>query len=409
MAIFKFTKKDLKHKNDLARPEDVQIPIEDDYVYENEFYLGVSRIFRLLEYIFIVSTLLFAIGSVAADPQMLSYNNFLTFVKDFNMSAVETKHYTEIVYDTDNTGEILLFKNGAVVPGSDDIFVFGATGRLAYTAKHSFASPRLESSESGALLYDFSSDSYAIYNSYTQIYSGKSESPIYSCSISDSGKYAFVVKNTDGRFGVHVYSESNVKICTFESDKYIVSAKLDKNGEKLTVASFGVSDGKRYALVKVYDCTEGKLLSETERLGEMPLSCGYFDNGNSYFLTDKCIMFFDAEENLAASHEISDVLTVECDKQYLAVTFDKRAEVFLHDGSLLSEYSLKSPITSVTLADDSFFILCGSELFRAKLDSADPSALESMDVGSGYSKVLATSDKNVILCGVSRASLVRFG
>lgn len=363
----------------------------------------------MLEYILIVSTLLFAVGSVAAEPQMLSYNNFLTFVKDFNMSAVETKRYTEIVYDTDNTGEILLFKNGAVVPGSDDIFVFGATGRLAYTAKHSFRSPRLEASEGGVLLYDFSSDSYAIYNSYTQIYRGKSDAPIYSCSISDSGKYAFVVKSTDGRFGVYVYSENNAKICTFKSDKYIISADLNASGEKLTVVSFGISEGKKYASMKVYDCIEGKLLSEYEKVGEMPLFCGYFDDGNSYFMTDKHIIFFDNEQKETASHELSDPSIIENDGKYLAVTINKCVRIFSRDGGIVSEYTVSSPIASVALADDAVFILSNGELLRAELDPVSSSELMSMDVGYGYSKVLASSSKNVILCGVSRASFVKFG
>ena len=55
MGLLKFTKKDLKKQKRgmLASPDDVKIPIDDNYVYENEYYLGISRFFRLFEYIFI--------------------------------------------------------------------------------------------------------------------------------------------------------------------------------------------------------------------------------------------------------------------------------------------------------------------------------------------------------------------
>ena len=208
MKILKITKRAVKanEKQMLATAEDVNIQIEDNYTYVNEYYLGISNLFRLFEYILIICTLLFAVGCVMAHPEIVSYNNFLMFVKDFNTSTIDTAYYTEIVYDTDRTEEISLYRGGVVVPGSDSVFVFTATGRLAYTDKHSFADPRLEVSDSVSLLYDFSSTSYSLYNSYMRVYRGESEHPIYACSLSDSGRYAFVLKKSDGKFGVAVYS-----------------------------------------------------------------------------------------------------------------------------------------------------------------------------------------------------------
>jgi len=405
LGLIKFTKKDLKKQKRgmLASPDDVKIPIDDNYVYENEYYLGISRFFRLFEYIFIVSTLLFAVGCVMAHPEIISYNNFVMFVKDFNTSAVETKRYTELLYDTDYTDEISLYREGAVVPGSDSVFVFTATGRLAYTAKHSFASPRLETGESSALLYDFSSDSYSIYNSYTEVYKGKSEHPIYSCTLSDSGRYAFTVRKSDGRFGVQLYSESNSRIAAFESDKYVIGASLDASGERLAVISLGVSEGERYTSFKVYNCNSGEALAEYTYKGVQPVTCSFLKNGGAYLLTDANIIFFEPSLSELKSTPVQSVSSVESDGARVALVCGKSVCLFSENGETVLSTRFSSSPRSVAILGDSLFVLAEGSVFRADLAS---SLITEKEVGTRYMKILATSDRHVILCGVSGASLV---
>jgi len=405
LGISRFTKKDLKKqkKSMLANPEDIKIPIDDGYVYENEYYLGISRIFRLFEYIFIMASILFAVGCVAAHPEIMSYNNFLMFVKDFNMSAVDTRRYTELLYDTDYTDEISLYKDGAAVPGSDSVFMFTATGRLAYTSQHSFDSPRLEASDSVALLYDFSSDSYALYNSYMRVYKGKSEAPIYGCSVSDSGAYAFIVRKSDGKFGVHVYSESNVRICSFESERYIISVSLNDSGDKISVLSLGVSDGERYTLLKVYSCTDGALLAERTLSGETPLFCGFLDGDSIAVLTDSSALFLDHSFANDVRVALSDISGMEICGDKLYAVCERRVLVFSGNGECIYDRTFDNLVRSVTVFDNTVFVL-----FPDSVLAYDIASKESCEtpVKESFLKILATSDKHVILCGVSGASLV---
>ena len=407
MGILKITKKDLKKQKKamLATAEDVKIPIDDNYVYENEYYLGISRFFRLFEYILIICTLLFAVGCVMSHPEIMSYNNFLTFVKDFNMSTVDAKHYTELIYDTDNTDGISLYKSGAVVPGSDSIFVFTATGRLAYTDTHSFSEPRLETGSSVSLLYDFSSSSYSIYNSYTRVYKGESEHPIYFCALSDSGRYAFIVKKNDGKFGVSVYSQDNVRICSFESDKYIISASLDSPGERIAISSFGVASGERYAELKIYDCGTGEMLLQKKIEHAQPIRCGFFDDGGAFVITDKKTVFFDPSLAECAVKNAEDISSVHADGRSIIINSKNNITVFDSDGDILIEKAFAERVVSFTSFEDTLFVLCSEKVYKIGLTSG---AEEKIQIEKDYRRILATSDKHVILCGVSRASLVDF-
>lgn len=407
MGIKKFTKKEFKlqKKRMLARPEEVRIPIDDSTEYLNGYYLAVSRFFRLFEYIFIISALLFSIGFVAMHPEIMSYNNFLMFVKDIDMSHIEGEKYTELLYDTDYTDEIELYREGAVVTGSDNLFVFTATGRLAYTAMHSFAEPRLETSDSVALLYDFSSDTYNIYNSYTEIYKGKSEYPIYACTLSDSGRYAFVVKKTDGKYGVTVYSEENKHICSFESDKYIIASALDISGERLSVASLGVSEGVRYTEVKIYDCNSGTELMH-ERFNEAhPVSCGFFDDGAFFLITDKSVNFFgnDCSHLSSISHDSPQSFCVDLNS--LLISYKNCVRVLSSGGSETFTAAFPTDVASCSLSDGALFVLSNGSVIRTDIESGENS---SVVVGADVKKILSTSDKYVIACGVSKASLIEF-
>ena len=60
---------------------------------------------------------------------------------------------------------------------------------------------------------------------------------------------------------------------------------------------------------------------------------------------------------------------------------------------------------SFTSFEDTLFVLCSEKVYKIGLTS---DAEEKIQIEKDYRRILATSDKHVILCGVSRASLVDF-
>ncbi len=407
MGFLKFKKKDLKkeQENLPVDPNNVNIPIDDDIIYENGYYNGVSRIFHLFEYIFIVAALLFAITCVASDPEIISYDNFLMFTENVNTSMLERGSYTELVYDTDLAKSISLYRGGVFVPGNDSVFVFSATGRRSYTHVHGFKQPRLETSDSVAILYDFASNRYTVYNSYTKLYDGENGAPIYACAVSDSGAYALVEKQLNGKYGVSVYSKNNVNVCSFISERYVVSVGLDSAGDRLAVLSLGVLDGERYFDLKVYDCNNGEILLNEKKNGEYPKKCLFSNNGELCVVSDKQIYFYSPEHKRLGTALADDVSVIETDKNGLLVATGKNVYVYAYNGTLLYSGTFNTSVVSSAVSEDSVYVLLGSSVHRINVESGK---IESKDIEDRYVKVLASSGRHIVLCGVSGASLVEF-
>lgn len=403
----RFTRREarIEKKAAMARPEDVRIPIVENEPPYNRYYIGISRIYHLFQYIFLAVALLFALTCIVADPEIISYRNFLMCVRDINMTLPQTERYSTLTYTTKTPAQIRSYKGGIVVPGEDTLFVFSATGKRTLSADHGFWAPTCVSSDSGILLYDFGTTSFSVYNGYTRLYRGEAKSPVYAADISDSGRYALVQKNDSGQFFVTVYEDDHKELATLRTVKYVTSALLDGDGDELVVLSFSVIGGEIVCEVGKYNCNNEELVFSYTEKGSTPLSAALSKDGKLCVLTDKGAMFLDNDGALIGKVTVDSVEAFDANDSFVAIYGDGEALIASFDGEVLRREMIDIHVRSVALAEGRLFLLGRNTLTAFDADGGE---IRRTDIKGDYDILLAPSKNHPVLCGMTTAALAEW-
>lgn len=389
----------------MARPEEVCIPIIDNEPPYNRYYIGISRIYHLFQYIFLAVALLFSLTCIIADPEIISYRNFLMCVKDINMTLPQTERYSTLTYATKTPEQIHSYKGGIAVPGEDTLFVFSATGKRTLSADHGFLDPVCETSDAGILLYDFGTTSFAVYNGYTRLYRGEAEYPIYGADISRSGRYSLIQKSESGRFFVTVYEDDNSEKATFQTDRYVTACLLNGEGDELAVLSLAVSGGESICDMRKYNCDNGELIFSYTEKGQTPVGGALSDSGELCVITDKKAMFLRNDGAMSGSVVLNGVAAYDANDSFVAIYSGREALMASFDGEIVRREMIDVSVRSVALANGRMFLLGKNVLIAFDAEGGE---VRQKETSGDYDTVLAPSEKYPILCGMNTAALAEW-
>ncbi len=402
----RFTFKEARaEKKAMARPEEVRIPIIENEPPYNRYYIGISRIYHLFQYIFLAVALLFATTCIIADPEIISYRNFLMCVKDINMSLPKTERYSTLTYATKKPDRIRSYKGGIAVPGEDTLFVFSATGKRTLSSDHGFIDPVCETSDAGILLYDFGTTSFAVYNGYTRLYRGEAKCPIYGADISESGRYSLIQKSESGRFFVTVYEEDHTERATFQTDRYVIVCLLNGKGDELAVLSLAVSGGESVCDIKKYNCDSGELIFSYTEQKQTPLGAAFFEDGTLCVITDKKAVFLDKNGDTLGKVALDGVAAFDSDDSLVAIYCGREVVLVSFDGEVVRRERVDVSIRSLALADGRVFLLGKNALIAFDAEGGE---VTQKEMSGDYDTVLAPSAKYPILCGMNTAALAEW-
>ena len=348
---------------------------------------------------------MFSVTCIIADPEIISYRNFLMCVKDINMTLPQTERYSTLTYATRYPERICLYKGGIAVPGDDTLFVFSATGKRTLSADHGFIDPVCEASDAGILLYDFGTTSFAVYNGYTRLYRGEAKHPIYAANISESGGYSLIQKSESGRFFVTVYGEDHTERATFQTDRYVLLSLLDDEGGELAVISLAISGGETVCDVRKYNCDSGELIFSYGEQKQVPLGAAFADDGRLCFITDKRAVFLDRSGDTLGKIEFSGAAAFASDGSHVAIYNGSEILVSSFDGETIRKEKVDGTVRSLALANGRVFLLGKGVLTAFDADGGD---VAKKEISGDYDTVLAPSEKYPVLCGMNTAALAEW-
>ncbi|MBQ7384068.1 MAG: hypothetical protein IJV72_04680 [Clostridia bacterium] len=406
-----------------AEPQKEKILRREDFAGAGDaYYATVSARYKIAQRVFSLLLVLFVLISIFANIRDITYGNFFYFVRDFgNAVDIESTNYETLSYDVYQNQSFSLYRGGLAAVSPSNVSVYTATGRRTLKSRSDYVVPYAVCSDKYLLVYDMSGTSFALYNSFSKVYTENLENAITDAAISDSGVFAVVSSSAEYKSVISVYNK-NIKLTgKYSKDMYAVDVAIDEDGERMAVLYYGVGDGRGSSTVRVYDISqrkddgrepdEDRVLAENVLPYEFPLACSFMEKGRLSVMTDSSATVLDdlynVYEEIRYNGEIS---AVRADKNGAAIALKTGA---LNDVNKIIAFDVNGDLLYNDIVRESAnqIEVCGKYVFiksdtgALRVDSANGEE-EKYECQSG--RLLVYDEETAIVCAESKAVYIKF-
>lgn len=406
-----------------AEPQKEKILRHEDFARAGDvYYASVSARYKVVQRILVLLLIVFLLFSIFTNIKEITYGNLFYFVRDFgNAVDIESTNYETLSYDVYQNQVFSLYRGGVAAVSPSNVSVFTATGRRTLKSRADFVVPYAVCSDKYVLVYDMSGNSFALYNSFSKVYTESFDYPITDAAISDSGVFAVLTRSSDYRSVINVYNKSFKLIGRYSKNTYAIDLSIDDTGEKMAVLFYDVGDGRGKMTLRVYDISnrvsdkrdpdEDRILFEREIEYVFPLSCSFSSGGTLSVITDSSILVFDDKldlsDQIAYNGEVSAVYAGESGSAVAlrsgALNDLNRIIAFDSDGKLLYDETVRSSVREISVLEGYVFLKSDTGAVRINTRNGDE---ERCDCQSG--KMLVYDSSTAIICAESKAIYIKF-
>lgn len=407
-----------------AEPQKEKILRHEDFARAGDvYYATVSARYKVAQRILILLLVIFLLFSIFTNISNITYGNFFYFFRDFgNAVDIESSNYESLSYDVYGDQSFALYRGGIAAVSPSNVSVFTATGRRTLKSRSDFALPYAVCSKKYALVYDVSGKSFALYNSFSKIYTESFDYPISDAAISDSGVFAVLTRSADYKSVVNVYNK-NVKLAgRYSKDMYALDIAIDSAGERMAVVYYDIGDGLGRTVLRVYDISnrvsegkdpdEDRVMAQKTFEGEFPLGCAFMSDGKLSVATNGSVSVLDNSE-----YEVYDYITFNGELRSVYASEDGVAvavkEGVLNDvntviafdkhGKVLYNELVRESVREIAVLGRHIFIKTDSGVARINADTG-----EEEELASQTGKMLIYDESTAIVCGESKAVYIKF-
>ncbi len=363
----------------------------------------------LLLCLFLGGVLLFAGGIISYENVYYMFKD-IGYINSFSESHPATLNYSKPF----NSQSFASYKSGLAVAGDSEIKFFTSGGRMTMTRGSDYTDPVIATSDTHALIYDRGSRSFAIYNSFIEVFSGTVEQPISTAFMSDSGAFCIVTEAKSHGSAVHLYSADFHKLATYSKNDYVISATLSANGKYLAVLSLDAANGESLVSLNVLRVGQEELYSETKLYGWMPYTAAFTANDRIVLICDKLVLTYDLKGNLKEQYDYPDRLTdfaVTSTGFALAFSGDGIGgkgllAVFDENGRLRLAKGIDGHIKDLCLGTGYAYLLQSDRVLRVDLSGG---SLSEVDFHEEDASLLLLENGELMACTPGTAYYIGFG
>lgn len=277
------------------------------------------------------------------------------------------------------------------------------SGKHLFSYNHGYENPVLKVSSWGALVFEQGGTEALLFNAKKLKSTVKTEKPILTGAVSDSGRYALATLSDKYASSVSVYAKSGDIIYEWYSAKDTVNnVLLSSNGKKLAVSTFDSIGGQYSSAVSVLDFESATPL-HTEKF-ENTLVYTLDGSFRSRFavVTDNAIKLI-KWRGFKSSEYKSDYSTAffRTGKNGYVVVFNRESDktdskivVFSKLGKLKAEFNYKGVVSDIAVSGNHIYCMSDTEILL--LDTAGK-ALRKGTCGFGAVRFIPVSTNSVIV------------
>lgn len=380
----------------------------------NEYYGMVSERYSTLQMVLLVVLTLFILVALMINSSWISYENFYFFFNDFgNYLTTSDSNIENIIYDTGDFYDFEVFCGKLAVAGDSGISLYTRSGRTAFSYDESVASPQLESSERYMVLYDSGGKEYKIYNLFTEVYSEKTEYPVYGAAVADNGSYAIITGDGSHITCLNVYNRKFELIQRIGRASYIVDTSISPSGDRVAVLSYTQSGGKFITDLYLTKTSKTTPYADIKLDGCFPFYCSFTEKGDINVVCNDRIVSYNTNGKQISEYIYPDgykISGVEAnrygcaaflsgDRKNIVIMFDRNGEMVYND-------TLSDSIEDISLYGDYVYLLEPHDIVRINSRTQDKKSLPRNTTGDV--KMLAEDEHRVLLCMKSRTEYIEF-
>lgn len=392
-------------------PQKEKVLRHEDFTSAGDtYYASVSAGYKISQRILVVILALFLVFSLITNFREITFDNFFYMLKDFSTAVdMESTNYDILSYDSDTRHSFSLFRGGLIVVNPSKLSVFTATGRRTLQVNSNFSSPCVESSGKYFVVYDTAGTTFAVYNSFSRLYTQTLSYPVTSACFADNGYMAIVTRDLSHRSLVHVYNKTFKELYTVPSDMYAFDVSMNSTADRLAISYYNIGDGSGRTEIRMLSLVQHEDVGLIQIDGEFLLECGFISENIFAAVTDRSIRIYDKEfEELEAYTFYNGTVSGYDVNEYgAAVSYTLNSEnvsiVFDKNGNLLYNESTNDNIKDITVHSDCVFMRTDEGVIRISKAERDEQFLQS-----GQGKMLIYSADTVLVCGDSKAEYLVF-
>ncbi|MBQ7347894.1 MAG: hypothetical protein IJW55_08045 [Clostridia bacterium] len=394
-----------------TRKENKEIVLDQP---QNEYYENISARLGIFQVVLYLSLFAFVVLSFFRNTNLITYQNFYYFFKDLGASAetVDVIGSDAVTYPTANEQSFTLYRKGLAVAGNNSVTVFTATGRQTISQTINYQNPVALGSGKYLLVYELGGTQYSLYNSYTQIYAGKSDFPLYGATISEQGMYALISRSEEYTSVVSLYSSHFSLLNRYNKNGYVMDIAINEKGTRLALLTSSVKDGLFYTELTLQE-PRTDASGITVPIGDTAaLSCEFTSSGGISVLCNDRICFVSKTGELQNTYAFDGKILATADLGEEGATVCLRSSVisekihiivFDKSGKMLYNESTAEPIEELSRFKDSLFLLTQNGITRLNIQNG---SLTSIFCTTENRHILAIDENEVLLCSPQKAEYI---
>ncbi len=392
-----------------------QIPVEVS-APQNDYYESISYRFGLAQVFLYLFLLAYVAVSLLMNTELITYHNLYYFVKDLNAATenVDVLHSDAVSYPTDAEQSFTLYRQGLAVAGNSSVTVFTSTGRQTISKSVQYQNPVAVGTGKYLLVYEQDGTRYSLYNSYTQIHSGKTASPIRCATMSDCGMYAIVTEEDQYPSVVELYSSDFELLNRYRYQTYVTDVAVDARGNHFAVLTNAAENGSFTSYLKIYEPKKDILFSECKLSAGLGIQCGFTDSGNVSILCGNGVYYTSVDGKLITEvpFEGQTLTAFDMTKDGCVavlkpdgMTSENQVAVYDEDGERLYGGAVEPSVRSVALCGKNVYFVCSNGVTKLDCGSGEEEFLTCETEGR---VLLAMEDGRILLCSPKKAMYYKF-
>ena len=392
-----------------------EIPVEIS-APQNEYYEAVSERFGLLQVFLYLVLLAFVAVSFLTNTDLITYQNLYYFVKDLNATTetVDVLHSDAVSYPTDASQSFALYRQGLAVAGNTSVTVFTAGGRQTISKNVQYQNPVAVGTGKYLLVYELDGTQYSLYNSYTQIHSGKTDMPIRCAAMSECGMYAIVTDSEQYASTVRLYSSDFELLNQYRYNSYVTDVCIDEKGSYISMLLSKAENGSFSTMLNMYEPQKDTLFAQCTVGNGLGLRCSFTKSGSVGVLCTNGVYYVSVRGKLIAEHgfEGMELAAFDLSDDGLAIvlrkngsTAENRMMLFDKDGTIMYQDSVERTVRTVSRSEKSVYLLCSDGILH--IDTSKD-AVDFISCETENRVMLAAGEGRAILCSPQKAVYYNF-
>jgi hypothetical protein len=244
------------------------------------YYENLANRLSFTRVVLYMVLLVFVVVTVISNHRLITYENLYYLAKDISAATVTAQSQADqISYPISSShADFALHRGGMVIAGSEVVTAVSGSGRQTLSVNVAYAEPCVRASDKYCLTFGRGERSFAVYNSFVQIYRESTEFPVYDAVVGDNGCFAIVTRSRDYTSEVIIYNDSMEKLANYHLNGYVTGISMNREGNRLGIVSVESVNGLWETKVTLIRMDHRISQSSAVLSGIFGSTCGFVDD-----------------------------------------------------------------------------------------------------------------------------------